>query len=69
MSSDLSPSGLSALNVGQINYTKDVPWFHKSINLKLVNPAFVELLETYADIPPEAQEKHLYEVVRTLHLN
>jgi hypothetical protein len=54
----------SALGVQNANTSKDVAWFVKSISPRLKSPALVELLEKYAGIPAEEQEKHLHEVVR-----
>jgi len=51
-------------NVEEINASKDVPWFLKSISPRLMSPALVDLLEKYAGVPPNEQDKHLHEVVR-----
>ena len=67
----MSDDGISkrpmAFGIRQLNTSKDVPWFLKSIRPQLMSPALVDLLEKYAGIPREEQEKHLHEIVRIPH--
>jgi len=55
-------------DIKHINTSKDVPWYIQKISPRLMSPPLVELLESYAGVPPAEQEKHLHEVVRIPHL-
>ena len=47
--------------------SKDWSWYHSSIGNKLT-PECRELFESYARIPADKVESHIYKIVR-LHLN